>query len=100
MIYILLLLSLAVFLLSLKESAAGIFLTTERSNVPGNVVAPAYGLNPVNSSSVDPHQVSRPLDEAVHRDVGLVEVLQHRPPGPCQVVHPMSEQVKGKHVRY
>ncbi len=68
-------------------SLDGALLTTERSDIPGDVVAPANSLNPVNSSGVDPHQVSRPLDEAVHRDVGFVEILQHRPPGPRQVVH-------------
>lgn len=70
-------------------------LTAQWSNVPGNVVAPADGLNPMNSTSIYPHQVSWPLDEAVYRDVGLVEVLQHGPPGPRQVVYPMPEQIRG-----
>lgn len=43
--------------------------TIERADVPCNVVAPADGLNPVNSSGVYPHQISRPLNEAVHWDV-------------------------------
>lgn len=50
-------------------------LTVERTNIPGNVVAPADSLNPVNSPGVDPHQVPRALDEAVHWNVGTVEVL-------------------------
>lgn len=58
-------------------------LTVQWSHVPGNVVAPAHRLHPVHSPGVDPHQVPRPLDEAVHRNVGTVKVLQHRPPGPC-----------------
>lgn len=72
-------------------SLYGALLTIERSDIPGNVVAPANSLNPVYSSSIDPHQVSWPLDEAVHRDVGFVEVLQHWPPGACQVVNSMPE---------
>lgn len=72
----------------------GALLTIERAYIPGNVVAPTNSLNPVNSSSIDPHQVSRALDETVHRDVGIVEVLQHWPPGPCQVVHSMPEHIR------
>lgn len=66
-------------------------LTIERSNIPGDVVAPPHSLNPVDRTSVDPHQVSGPLDEAVHWDVSAVQILQHRPPGPGQVVHAMPE---------
>lgn len=69
----------------------GAVLTVERANIPGDVVAPPNSLNPVNSASIDPHQVSRALDEAVHRYVSVVQVLQHWPPGPCQVVHPVPE---------
>lgn len=72
----------------------GELFTIEGSNIPGNVVAPAHGLNPVNSSSIDPHQVSRPLDEAIHWDVGIVEVVQHGPPRPCQIVHPMPGHIR------
>lgn len=64
-------------------------LTVERSHVPRNVVAPAHRLHPVDRPSIDPHQVSWPLNEAIHWDVGAVEVLQDRPPGPCQVVDAM-----------
>lgn len=64
----------------------------ERSHVPGDVVAPADGLDPVNGAGVDPHEVSRALDEAVHGDVAVVEVLQDRPPGARQVVHSVSER--------
>ncbi|TNN50482.1 hypothetical protein EYF80_039292 [Liparis tanakae] len=73
-------------------------LGTQRTHVPRDVVAPAHGLNPVDGAGVDPHQVPGPLDEAVHRDVCFVEVLQHRPPGPGQVVHPMPEHIGGTHM--
>lgn len=66
-------------------------LTIKRAHIPGNVVAPANCLNPVNSSSIDPYQVSWTLDEAVHGYVCIVQVLQHWPPGPSQVVHTMPE---------
>lgn len=45
----------------------------------------------MHSPRIDPHQVPRPLNEAVHRNVGTVKVLQDRPPGPCKVVHPVPE---------
>lgn len=63
----------------------------EGTDVPGDIVAPADSLDPVNGSGVDPHQISRPLDEAVHRNVAVVQVLQHWPPGPRQVVHTVPE---------
>ena len=50
----------------------------------------------MDGTSVNPHQVSRPLDEAVHWDVSVVEVLQHGPPGPCQVVHSVPEERRGR----
>lgn len=62
-------------------------LTCERPHVPGNVVAPASGLDPVHRSRVDPHQVSGALDKAVDGNVGLVKVLQDGPPRASQVVH-------------
>lgn len=55
-------------------------LTSEGSYVPGDVVAPADGLDPVDGARVEPHQVSGALDEAVHRDMCLVQVLQVGPP--------------------
>ena len=53
----------------------GVLFTIEWSDIPGNVVAPADSLNPVNGTRIDPHHVSRPLDEAVHWNVSIVEVL-------------------------
>lgn len=50
-------------------------LTVERAYVPSNVVAPAHRLDPVYGPSVDPHQVSWPLNKAIHWDVGAVEVF-------------------------
>lgn len=68
-----------------------LLLTVERSHVPSNVVAPAHRLDPVYGPSVDPHQVSWPLNKAIHWDVGAVEVFQDWPPGSCQVVYSMPE---------
>lgn len=61
-------------------------LTCEGSNIPRNIVAPADGLNPVNSACVQPHQVPGTLNESVHRHVGVVQVLQVGPPGTQQEV--------------
>lgn len=69
-------------------------LTVERSHVPGDVVAPPDSLNPVDGAGIDPHQVSGPLDEAVHGDVAVVEVLQDRPPGARQVIDSVSARKK------
>ena len=44
------------------------------------------GLHPVHSAGSHPHQIPGLLDEAVHRDVLLVQILQDRPPGTGQVV--------------
>lgn len=43
------------------------------------------GLNPVDSAAVDPHKVTRLLDEPVDGNVILKQVLQIRPPGPGQI---------------
>ena len=61
-------------------------ITCEGAHVPGDVVAPADGLNPVHGAGVEPHQVSWTLDEAVDGHVVLVQVLQVRPPGTHQEV--------------
>lgn len=74
------------------------WLTVEGSHIPGDVVAPAHCLDPVYSPCIDPHQVPRPLDEAVHRDVGAVEVFQDWPPGPCKVVYSMPKKKKNHHI--
>lgn len=62
-------------------------LTSEGPYVPGDVVAPAGGLHPVHGPRINPHEVSRALHEAVHRDIGSIEIIQDWPPGTCQVVH-------------
>ena len=59
----------------------------ERPRVPGHIVAPAAGLDPVDTARVDPDQLPRPLHEPVARDAGLHEVLHLGPPAPVQVVH-------------
>lgn len=38
------------------------------------------------SARVKPHQITRALDEAIHRHVGLIQVLQVGPPGTHQEV--------------
>lgn len=53
----------------------------------GNISFTHNGLDPVHSPCPHPHQVTRLLDEAVHGDVFLVQVLEHGPPGASQVVH-------------
>lgn len=60
--------------------------TGERSYVPGDVVAPADGLHPVDGAGVEPHQVSWTLDKPVDGHVGLVQVLQVGPPRAHQEV--------------
>lgn len=64
-------------------------LTRQRANVPSNVITPASSLDPVDGPRVDPHQVSRTLDETVDGDVGLVKVFEDGPPRAGQVVHSM-----------
>ena len=44
------------------------------------------GLHPVHGACSHPYQIPGLLDEAVHRDVLLVQILQYRPPGTGQVV--------------
>lgn len=58
-------------------------LTSEGPNIPGDVVAPPSGLHPVHGPRINPHEVSRALHEAVHRDIGSIEVIQDWPPGTC-----------------
>lgn len=58
----------------------------ERSDVPRYIIAPAHRLHPVHAAGVHPDQVAGPLQETVHGDVGVVEVLQHGPPRAVQVV--------------
>ena len=43
-------------------------------------------LHPVHSAGAHPHQIPGLLDEAVHRDILLVQILQDWPPGTGQVV--------------
>lgn len=63
-----------------------LFLTCEGSNIPCNIVAPANGLNPVNSACIKPDQVPGTLDEPINRHIELVQVLQVGPPGTHQEV--------------
>lgn len=63
----------------------------ERSNVPGDVVAPADGLDPVDGAGVDPDEVSRALDKAVDGDVAAVEVIEDWPPGAGEVIDSVPE---------
>ena len=44
------------------------------------------GLHPVHGAGSHPHQIPGLLNEAVHWDVLLVQILQDRPPGTGQVV--------------
>ena len=44
------------------------------------------GLHPVHGAGSHPYQIPGLLNEAVHRDVLLVQILQYRPPGTGQVV--------------
>lgn len=62
----------------------------KRTHVPGDVVAPADGLDPVDRPCVEPDQVARPLDEAVNGDVGLVQVFQVGPPRAHQEINVVS----------
>lgn len=55
-------------------------LTIQWTHIPCNVIAPTHSLDPVHCACINPHQVSRPLDEAVHWNIGTVEILQHWPP--------------------
>ena len=59
----------------------------ERPGVPGNVVAPAGGLHPVDAAGVDPDHLPRPLHEPVAGDLPLLQVGHLRPPRAVQVVH-------------
>lgn len=51
----------------------------------------------MHGAGVDPHQVAGALDEAVHGDVGAVQVLQDGPPRARQVVHAMPATQMGSH---
>lgn len=75
------------FVNTFRTAYSFLLLTCEGSNIPRNIVAPANGLNPVNSACVKPHQVPRTLDETINRHVGLVQVLQVGPPGSHQEVN-------------
>lgn len=45
------------------------------------------GLDPMHGPCPHPHQVAWLLDEAVHGNVFLIQVLEDGPPGAGQVVH-------------
>ena len=57
-----------------------------RAHVPGDVVAPARRLDPVNTPDVDPDDVAGPLHESVARDAGFLEFFYFGPPGAVQVI--------------
>lgn len=40
----------------------------------------------MNTARIDPDQIPRSLQKPINRNVGLVQVVQHRPPGAVQVV--------------
>lgn len=60
---------------------------SEWPHVPGNVVAPANGLDPVDSARSHPDDVTRLLDESIYRHVVRIEVIQERPPRAMEVVY-------------
>lgn len=87
-----------------------ILASRQRSYVPGDVVAPTGGLHPMNTTAkegnysnysidqfnlslslchspcINPDQVAGPLNEPIHGNVRLVQVLHDGPPGTVQVV--------------
>lgn len=58
----------------------------QRTHIPGDIVTPSDRLHPVHTARIHPHQIAGPLYEPVHRNIRLVQILQHRPPGSVQIV--------------
>lgn len=57
------------------------------AHIPSNVITPAYGLHPVHTTSVYPHQITRSLRESVNRNIIGSEFFKFRPPRAMKIVY-------------
>ena len=71
----------------------------QRTDVPGDVIAPTDGLHPVDTARVDPDQVAGSLQESVHGHVLFQQVLDGRPPRAVQVVDVVPEFFPNRIIR-